>query len=142
MTWTPAQGRTKRTAPTTHPAIGAESAKRASNTPSKGLGQQAHTQRKAESQRIIIVSNRGPVSYSRDPRTGRVASHPGTGGVVSGLLSATQDRPVSWVAVAMTDAERAIARGEERAAPLRDWPNISLRLVGTTADAYRRFYNG
>lgn len=142
MTWTPAQGRTKRTAPATHPAIGVERANKASDTRGKGVGQQPHTQPKAESQRIIIVSNRGPVSYTRDPRTGRMASHPGAGGVVSGLLSATQDRPVTWVAVAMTDAERAIARGEERAGPLRDWPNIALRLVGTTADAYRRFYNG
>ncbi|MGH2503434.1 MAG: trehalose-6-phosphate synthase, partial [Ktedonobacterales bacterium] len=116
----------------------------ASDIGGKGLGQPPRSQRQAESQRILIVSNRGPVSYTRDPRTGRVISHPGAGGVVSGLLSATENRPVSWVAVAMTDAERAIARGEERGAgaTLRERPNIALRLVETTADAYRRYYNG
>ncbi|HEX8732794.1 MAG TPA: trehalose-6-phosphate synthase [Ktedonobacterales bacterium] len=139
MTWTPAQGGTKRKTTTTHPPIRAA---RASDIRGQVSGRLSHSQRQDESQRIIIASNRGPMSYTRDPRTGRVVSHPGAGGVVSGLLSAAQDRPVTWVSVAMTDAERAIARGEERAAPLREWPNISLRLVATTADAYRRAYNG
>lgn len=108
---------------------------------SKGIDQR----QLPESQRIIIVSNRGPVSFSADPRTGRTTSHPGAGGVVSGLLSATQDRPVTWIAVAMSDADRAIAREQENSAtyytpPMA--PNIDLRLVETTADAYRRFYNG
>ncbi len=137
MTWTSRQGGKNRSTSATHPAVGIhkDASKRG-----KGLDQ-GHL---PESQRIIIVSNRGPVSFSADPRTGRAVSHPGAGGVVSGLLSATQDRPVTWVAVAMSDSERAIARGQENGATysLPTAPNIDLRLVETTADAYRRYYNG
>ena len=101
-------------------------------------------QQRPDRQRIIIVSNRGPVNFSADPETGRFESKPGAGGVVSGLLSATQNRLVTWIAVAMNDADRAIARAHEGDAghTVRDWPNIALRLVETTSDAYRRYYDG
>lgn len=137
MTWTTRQGGKQRTTSTTHPAVGPHKDVRMRG---KGMDQR----QQPENQRIIIVSNRGPVSFSADPRTGRAVSHPGAGGVVSGLLSATQDRPVTWIAVAMSDAERAIARDQESGETytLPTAPNIDLRLVETTADAYRRYYNG
>ena len=103
-----------------------------------------NTHHDAKGKRIIVVSNRGPVSFSANPETGAFESQTGAGGVVSGLLSATAQRPVTWVALAMSDADRAIARAHEGGAghSVRDWPNVSLRLVETTAEAYRRHYEG
>jgi trehalose 6-phosphate synthase len=79
-----------------------------------------------------------------NPNSGTFESQPGAGGVVSGLLSATQHRPVTWIALAMSDADRAIARAHEGGEGhiVRDFPNISLRLVETSADAYKRYYDG
>ncbi|HEX8994856.1 MAG TPA: trehalose-6-phosphate synthase [Ktedonobacterales bacterium] len=97
-----------------------------------------------DNDRIIVVSNRGPVNFNMDPDTGRFESQTGAGGVVSGLLSATRRRPVTWIALAMNDADRAIARAHEGGDghSVREWPNISLRLVDTPEDVYERYYDG
>lgn len=97
-----------------------------------------------ENGHIIIVSNRGPVNFERDPETGALVGSPGAGGVVSGLLSATQGRPVTWIALAMNEADREFARMHaNQAAPALDaFPNIALRLVDTPQTVYRRYYDG
>ena len=97
-----------------------------------------------DGERIIIVSNRGPVNFERDPETGELIGSPGAGGVVSGLLAATQGRPVTWIALAMNEADREFARANaSRIAPTLDaFPNISLRLVDTPEEVYRRYYDG
>ena len=137
MTWRPSHGRGDTATSATPPALDLRRgvADRMEGT----TGRQG-----AGSQRIILVSNRGPVSFSVDPQSGKFESQPGAGGVVSGLLSATRQRPVTWVAVAMSDADRAIARAHEggEGHVVRDFPNISLRLVDTDEDVYRRYYDG
>jgi len=137
MTWRPSHGRGDTATSATRPALDLR----------RGVADRTEgtTERQGGgSQRIILVSNRGPVSFSVDPQTGKFQSQPGAGGVVSGLLSATRQRPVTWVAVAMSDADRAIARahagGEGHV--VRDFPTISLRLVDTDEDVYRRYYDG
>jgi trehalose 6-phosphate synthase len=137
MTWRPSQGRGNTATSAARPAL---DLRRGVAERTEGItGRQG-----AESQRIILVSNRGPVSFSVDPQSGKFESQPGAGGVVSGLLSATRRRPVTWVAVAMSDADRAIARAHEggEGHVVRDFPNISLRLVDTDEDVYRRYYDG
>ncbi|MGH2502929.1 MAG: hypothetical protein ACRDID_10475, partial [Ktedonobacterales bacterium] len=137
MTWRPSQGRGDTATSAARPAL---DLRRGVADRTEGItGRQG-----AESQRIILVSNRGPVSFSVDPQSGKFESQPGAGGVVSGLLSATRQRPVTWVAVAMSDADRAIARAHEggEGHVVRDFPNISLRLVDTDEDVYRRYYDG
>ncbi|HEU0027917.1 MAG TPA: trehalose-6-phosphate synthase [Ktedonobacterales bacterium] len=97
-----------------------------------------------ESERIIIVSNRGPVNFEHDPETGALVGRPGAGGVVSGLLAATQGRQVTWIALAMNDADREFARANAtHVAPTLDaFPNIALRLVDMPEDVFRRYYDG
>ncbi len=137
MSWKPRHGSNDRSSTATHPAVGIR--KDSADRPERRDNRQG-----AESQRLIIASNRGPISFNVNPKTGRFESEPGAGGVVSGLLSATQNRPVTWIALAMSDADRAIARAHEGGEGhiVRNWPNISLRLVETTEDAYRRYYDG
>ncbi len=119
---------------------------RRSAVPTAGQGTgQGEGSRGDAGQRILIVSNRGPVSFSRDEQTGELTEQPGAGGVVSGLLSATQQRPVTWIALAMSDADRAAAHAAACADAeytVRSAPNISLRLVETTEEVYRRYYDG
>ena len=144
MTWRPSQGSRDRM-PAVQPVL--DLRKGLTDRPQGRDGRQEAGQgarQGVERQRIILVSNRGPVSFSVDPKTGRFHSEPGAGGVVSGLLSATHQRSVTWIAVAMSDADRAIARahagGEGHV--VRDFPNIALRLVDTDENVYRRYYDG
>ena len=94
-------------------------------------------------QRIILVSNRGPVGHSFDEDETPIAQR-GAGGVVSGLVAAVGHRPTTWVALAMNDADRAVARARGKAtipeAP--ELANIALRLVDVPAATYERYYEG
>lgn len=94
-------------------------------------------------QRIILVSNRGPVDHVFDEDEMPIAQR-GAGGVVSGLVSAMGQRPATWIALAMNDADRAVARARGKAtipnAP--ELANIALRLVDVPPATYERYYEG
>ncbi|MEO6989787.1 MAG: trehalose-6-phosphate synthase [Aquihabitans sp.] len=57
---------------------------------------------------MVIVSNRGPVSFTLD-ETGTPVAKRGAGGLVSGLGPLVRDTPTLWVAAAMTDGDAAVA---------------------------------
>jgi trehalose 6-phosphate synthase len=93
------------------------------------------------SDRVLIVSNRGPVEHCFQ-EGGTPAIRPGCGGVVSGLLCALGERPTTWIALAMTDADRVVAaRGRSVRLP-EGLSHIDLRLVDVPAATYRRYYDG
>ncbi len=93
--------------------------------------------------KLIVVSNRGPVTYSTDADGNRVARR-GGGGLVTALRSLVSHHDVTWISSAMTDEDIVVAeeaRGtsfEERA---RDGSAYSLRLVVHDRAAYDWFYN-
>ena len=63
----------------------------------------------AASGRVLIASNRGPVSYSLGD-DGRLTARRGGGGMVSGLLTVAGQADMIWVCAALSDADRAAAR--------------------------------
>src|SRR5436305_298709 len=72
-----------------------------------------------ERRRLIVVSNRGPASFSRDEDGKRVARR-GGGGLVTALRSLVAHHDVTWLATAMTEEDRAVvaeARAEHLAGP-------------------------
>ena len=94
-------------------------------------------------QQVILVSNRGPIDHYFDEDEIPIAQR-GAGGVVSGLVSAVGQRPTTWIALAMNDADRAVARARGKA-KIPDAPelaNIALRLVDVPAATYERYYDG
>lgn len=94
-------------------------------------------------QQAILVSNRGPVDHYFDEDETPIAQR-GAGGVVSGLVSAVGHRPTTWIALAMNDADRAVARARGKAT-IPDAPeltNIALRLVDVPSATYERYYEG
>ncbi len=105
----------------------------------------ARWQKHSGREHLILASNRGPLEYSYNG-DGIPEAHQGAGGVVSGLLCGARHRPVTWIALAMTDADRAVARaGMELGSPLVgdvDLPDIEVRLIDVSRDAYRRHYLG
>jgi trehalose 6-phosphate synthase len=62
-----------------------------------------------ETGRILVASNRGPVSFRRDARGVLTASR-GGGGLVSGLSSVAATADLLWICAALSDADRAAAR--------------------------------
>ncbi|HSB39423.1 MAG TPA: trehalose-6-phosphate synthase [Gaiellaceae bacterium] len=97
----------------------------------------------ANRRRLIVVSNRGPVTYARGADGARVARR-GGGGLVTALRSLVSHHDVTWVASAMSDEDRVVA-AESGGAPVeeraRDGSPFRLRLVAHDETAYDWFYN-
>src|SRR6266699_2388067 len=100
--------------------------------------------------RVLIASNRGPVSFSLGD-DGRLTSRRGGGGVVAGLSALAGRAEVLWVCAALNDADRAAAR----AAPdglldvsltasdaVPGGPESAVRMLDIPAPVFDRAYNG
>jgi trehalose 6-phosphate synthase len=88
---------------------------------------------------LVLVSNRGPVTYQEDGSVKR-----GTGGLATALIGLASHRDAVWIASAMTD--RDVQVGEEHGgkafeidAP--DGGDFHVRFVASDPEAYDRFYN-
>jgi trehalose 6-phosphate synthase len=92
--------------------------------------------------RLLVVSNRAPVSYARDADGARVAQR-GGGGVVTALGGLLAHHDVTWVASAMTEEDRAVAAEHDGsfAEATADGASYRLRLISHDPAAYDRFYN-
>lgn len=88
---------------------------------------------------LVVVSNRGPVGFRRSP-DGTVETVRGAGGLVTALRPLVDRHDVTWVASAMSDAEREVAAGGARAERSATGSSFRLRLVAHDADVYRLFY--
>ena len=91
--------------------------------------------------RLILATNRGPVSFGTGP-DGRLRPRRGSGGLVTALSQLGQHLPVTWVAAAMSEAERRAAKDPKllRSAVADD---DSLRLVFAPIErpVYEAAYN-
>jgi trehalose 6-phosphate synthase len=99
--------------------------------------------------RVLIASNRGPVSFSLGD-DGKLTSRRGGGGMVSGLSDVAGRAEVLWVCAALNDADRAAARAApggllgvalttDGAAP--DTPDSAVRMLDIPAPVFDRAYN-
>jgi trehalose 6-phosphate synthase len=92
--------------------------------------------------KLIVVSNRGPVSYGREG--GRRVVRRGGGGLVAALRSLLAEHDVTWIASAMTDEDRAVAAsagGGALEVRSREGSPYRLRLVAHDESAYDWYYN-
>src|SRR5215211_5699084 len=92
--------------------------------------------------KLIVVSNRGPVSYARSEDGERIVRR-GGGGLVTALRSLIAYHDVTWIASAMTSEDRVVARENNGAVEDvgRDGARYRLRLVAHDEQAYDWFYN-
>src|SRR3954453_10760030 len=93
----------------------------------------------ADERSLVLVSNRGPVTYQEDGSVKR-----GTGGLATALIGLATHRDAVWIASAMTEgdieaSERAGGRPFEVEAP--EGGNFHVRFVASDPEAYDRFYN-
>jgi trehalose 6-phosphate synthase len=92
--------------------------------------------------RVLVASNRGPVSYQFGA-DGTLTSQRGGGGLVAGvtagLAAMTPEAEVSWICAALSDADRAAARrwpagAEEPGA-------VPVRMLDIPPEVFDRAYN-
>jgi trehalose 6-phosphate synthase len=91
--------------------------------------------------RLIIATNRGPVSFAA-AADGSLRPRRGSGGLVTALGQVGRHVPVTWVAAAMGDGDRRAARDREllrRAAG--DDDALRLRFVVAERTTYDQAYN-
>jgi len=84
---------------------------------------------------VVIVSNRGPLSFSHDS-DGNVVAQRGAGGVVSSLAPLVRDTGASWMSAAISDADR-----EAAATGSVDADGFRFRMLAVDPDAYRMAYD-
>ena len=85
----------------------------------------------AQSRRkLVVVSNRGPITFARDGSVRR-----SSGGLATALRSLLQYHDVTWIASAITEADR------ERAGEALEQDTYRLRLVAHAPQAYDWYYN-
>ncbi|MEV5874143.1 trehalose-6-phosphate synthase [Streptomyces sp. NPDC052101] len=108
----------------------------------------ASTQGAAEKARVLVASNRGPVSYTvyddeGAEGSGSLRAKRGGGGLVSGLSAIGPDAGSVWVCAALGDGDRAAVR---RAAggllPAEDTGGQRVRMLDIDARVHADAYNG
>nr|WP_079083401.1 trehalose-6-phosphate synthase [Streptomyces antibioticus] len=83
--------------------------------------------------RVLVASNRGPVSYEVQA-DGTLSARRGGGGLVSGLSAIGSDADALWVCSALSDGDReAVRRGVGEA---------GVRMLDIPADVHADAYNG
>ena len=94
-----------------------------------------------EKRPFILVSNRGPIEY-RFGADGQIRAQRGSGGVVTALAGLAGSIKVTWIAAAMTDADRRIAAEPTRAPQIASSPlSLTVRLVAIPEKVYQQYYN-
>jgi trehalose 6-phosphate synthase len=84
---------------------------------------------------VVIVSNRGPVSFVKD-ETGELVARRGAGGLVSGIGPVVAGTGATWMAAAISDGDReAAGQGLVEAAGFR------ARLLAIDPEVYRLAYD-
>lgn len=93
---------------------------------------------------LIVVSNRGPVTFTQR-KDGSFSSRQGSGGLVTAVRSVLRDHEAIWIAAAMTDGDRARDAMAEEAGEsfIRDSPTsrFQLQFITPSQEAYNKYYN-
>ncbi|MFE7841698.1 trehalose-6-phosphate synthase [Streptomyces sp. NPDC057474] len=83
---------------------------------------------------VLVASNRGPVTYTLDEKSGDLTSKRGGGGLVSGLSAIDPESGAVWVCSALGDGDREAVR--------RGVAEPGVRMLDIPADVHSDAYNG
>ncbi|HSA48756.1 MAG TPA: trehalose-6-phosphate synthase [Yinghuangia sp.] len=97
----------------------------------------------AAAARVLVASNRGPVSF-RTEDDGSLSVHRGGGGLVSGLSAAGQGTGAVWVCAALSEADRTAARDSPSGRidlAGHDTGDLAVRMLDIDPGTFARAYN-
>jgi trehalose 6-phosphate synthase len=92
-------------------------------------------------QRVLVASNRGPVSYQFGADGSLTGKRGGGGmiaGVTDGLAALGPEASVTWICAALSDADRVVARQDTGR---RDEGGIPVRMLDIASGVFDRAYN-
>jgi trehalose 6-phosphate synthase len=92
-----------------------------------------------ERRKLIVVSNRGPISYGREG--GERITKRGAGGLVTALAPLVSHHDVTWIASAISDEDRAVGLSGTVDGTAGDGSRYRLRLVAHRPSTYDLYYN-
>jgi trehalose 6-phosphate synthase len=87
---------------------------------------------------IVIVSNRGPVTISKNAE-GELVFKRGSGGLVTALTGLAHFKKLTWVACAMSEEDARWKQGE--ICLENDDCNLNVYFINPSAEAYEGYYN-
>ncbi len=98
--------------------------------------------KKLAQRRLILASNRGPIEY-HFTEDRRLQSRRGSGGVVTALSSLSKYVELSWIASAMGEGDRQVARKAQggRFIVPSSSENLYLNFVVSPRNTYHKFYS-
>jgi len=97
----------------------------------------------AAARRVLVASNRGPVSYTQG-EDGQLTAKRGGGGMVSGLSTVADTEDMLWVCAALSDGDRAAVRsaGESGLLPWHGTEGGSaIRMLDLPPAVFQCAYN-
>jgi trehalose 6-phosphate synthase len=93
-------------------------------------------------QRVLVASNRGPISF-QFAADGSLTGQRGGGGMIagvtSGLAAVAPQADVTWICAALSDADRAAARQPDTGTG--DPDGVAVRMLDIPPDIFDRAYN-
>ncbi len=87
---------------------------------------------------LIIASNRGPVTFSRE-ENGKFSLERGGGGLVTALLGLSRQQKGVWISSALSDGDRQFLEGDLDQGG--DSQPLRLRFVDPEPESYHGYYN-
>jgi trehalose 6-phosphate synthase len=91
---------------------------------------------------LVLVSNRGPASFSRG-EDGEIVAARGGGGLVTALTGLVHHRSALWISSAMGEEDVEVSHNHDGGAFDLELDDVTyrIRLVESDPEAYDRFYN-
>jgi trehalose 6-phosphate synthase len=89
---------------------------------------------------IILVSNRSPIEIRRNA-AGDLEERRGGGGLVSAMTAVSEASHATWIAAAISDEERHIAKENKLIDVSRDDRDYRIKYIDIPAGAYDLYYN-
>ena len=91
---------------------------------------------------LILVSNRGPVTFARGP-DGELGRQRGGGGLVTALMGLTEHSPALWISAAISEGDDEVAR--RAGGGSFELPGLGTdtrgRFVSIDPETYHAYYN-
>lgn len=94
--------------------------------------------------RLLLASNRGPLSFSPD-ETGSPRGRRGGGGLISGLAGVVHEETALWVCAALSDSDRVASRqapGGRLDLAGHDTAGVAVHMLDIDQRTYDLAYNG